>query len=252
MIFWAARWIDQGCPRVVFDNNYASLLMATDVGKDLTDKVVFPWKAFLIELAEGTLSFRDGEGNPHPVQKIFVQVMNPEGEDKFNIVAMARNGLQLWRHGSRINELTISKTSRDRVWDIGYKTDSRDDRVLNLIGRLVISMCVAMSDPDNFRKQTPSRKNKIKHRLSKQPALPEIQTFIIGKPTKLNCRPALTDYIEGTRRGPTVRFLVRGHWKLQAYGPGRTKRKLIQIEPYWKGPEEAKILTRTVLMGEQE
>jgi hypothetical protein len=33
----------------------------------------------------------------------------------------------------------------------------------------------------------------------------------------------------------TVRVLVTGHWKNQPYGPGSSLRKLIWIEPYWKG-----------------
>ncbi len=39
------------------------------------------------------------------------------------------------------------------------------------------------------------------------------------------------------------RFIVRGHYRNQAHGPGRRHRKMIWIEPYWKGPEEgAKIM----------
>jgi hypothetical protein len=40
------------------------------------------------------------------------------------------------------------------------------------------------------------------------------------------------------------RFIVRGHWKQQAHGPGRTERKLIFVEPYWKGPADSPVLAR--------
>lgn len=33
-----------------------------------------------------------------------------------------------------------------------------------------------------------------------------------------------------------VRSLVAGHWKMQPCGEGRKDRKLIRIEPYWRGP----------------
>lgn len=33
------------------------------------------------------------------------------------------------------------------------------------------------------------------------------------------------------------RFTVRGHWRQQPYGPGRTLRRNQWIEPYWKGPD---------------
>lgn len=254
MILWAARWVDQGCPRVIFDNHYASLLMSTDVGTDMLDKVVFPWRAFLIEMPDNLLAIKNEEGALHAICKVFVQIIRADGHDydTVNIIAMAKNGLQLWRHGVPLEKLTSAKASRERIWgdDFGLKTDSRDDRILNLLGRLIISMCVALSDPDNYRLQ---KVKKQKHRLGakyqQKPKLPEVQTFIIGKPTKINCRPALIDYIEGvTRKGPTVRFLVRGHWKFQPHGPDWSLRKLIKIDPYWKGPEEAKILTRAISM----
>jgi len=41
------------------------------------------------------------------------------------------------------------------------------------------------------------------------------------------------------------RFIVRGHWKRQSFGEGRTQRRLIFVEPYWKGPANAPVLSRT-------
>lgn len=42
----------------------------------------------------------------------------------------------------------------------------------------------------------------------------------------------------------SVRHLVRGHWKMQAHGPGRKERKHIFVEPYWRGPELAEVVNR--------
>jgi hypothetical protein len=41
------------------------------------------------------------------------------------------------------------------------------------------------------------------------------------------------------RRKIGVRFLVRGHWKRQAYGPKRGLRKTIYVSPFMKGPDGA-------------
>lgn len=35
------------------------------------------------------------------------------------------------------------------------------------------------------------------------------------------------------------RFMVRGHPKMQVYGPGGSLRKRVYIAPYWKGPQDA-------------
>ena len=39
---WAARWVDQGCPRVVIEDRFAALLMSTDAGPEVADLVVPP------------------------------------------------------------------------------------------------------------------------------------------------------------------------------------------------------------------
>lgn len=38
---------------------------------------------------------------------------------------------------------------------------------------------------------------------------------------------------------PSVRFMVRGHWRNQAHGTGNAERKLIWIRPFYKGPDVA-------------
>lgn len=40
------------------------------------------------------------------------------------------------------------------------------------------------------------------------------------------------------------RFIVRGHWKQQPCGSGRSERRMTFIEPYWKGPADAPALAR--------
>lgn len=43
------------------------------------------------------------------------------------------------------------------------------------------------------------------------------------------------------------RIQTRGHWKSQAYGPGHTERKIIFIEPYWRGPDAAEVINKTYI-----
>lgn len=51
-----------------------------------------------------------------------------------------------------------------------------------------------------------------------------------------------------TGRTVSVRFMVKGHWKKQAYGPKRGMRKQIYISPFLKGPDSAplKVAATTV------
>lgn len=47
---------------------------------------------------------------------------------------------------------------------------------------------------------------------------------------------------------PLVRFMVRGHWRRQPYGPEGQERKLIWIRPYYKGPDLAATINKPYLL----
>lgn len=64
---------------------------------------------------------------------------------------------------------------------------------------------------------------------------------------KLHTKVTVIDLrrIEGAKRGEgeshiewRSRWVVRGHWRWQAYGPGRTERRRIWVAPFIKGPED--------------
>lgn len=54
--------------------------------------------------------------------------------------------------------------------------------------------------------------------------------------------------ISGVGSALAVRQLVRGHWKRQPVGPGGQERKLILVEPYWRGPEMAEVIEKPYLV----
>jgi len=42
----------------------------------------------------------------------------------------------------------------------------------------------------------------------------------------------------------THRFMVRGHFRMQRYGPGNERVKRIWISPFWKGPDMAEVIQK--------
>jgi hypothetical protein len=65
-------------------------------------------------------------------------------------------------------------------------------------------------------------------------------------PTRFGVQsPSGDDRQPGTGGKLTKRFLVRGHYKNQAYGPGHSLRRLIFVEPFEKGPDAAELIART-------
>lgn len=63
--------------------------------------------------------------------------------------------------------------------------------------------------------------------------------FRIGRPIKLG--PKIRAALEPGRTGAVweleKRFVVRGHWRNQAFGPEHSLRRKQWIQPFWKGPE---------------
>jgi hypothetical protein len=127
-----------------------------------------------------------------------------------------------------------------------------DRRAFVLVSRLVCGVCLAMSDPDNIK---PPKESKTSSSHKEDPRDPPVlRTYQLGKPIKLDFRPAIESYLNGTRKGgvPEVQTLVRGHWKMQTYGPHNSLRKAIHVSPYWRGPEDGPINVRDHVLGEEK
>lgn len=60
-----------------------------------------------------------------------------------------------------------------------------------------------------------------------------------------------TEHISKARREGRQyisRWMVRGHWRNQAWGVGMADRKLLFVQPYWKGPRSGEDLVRNYLV----
>jgi len=68
--------------------------------------------------------------------------------------------------------------------------------------------------------------------------------MLLGKSIRIDRTIPQTDG-EGTGRSIEVRFRVSGHWKNQPHGTKGLLRKLIWIEPYWKGAEDSPLKLST-------
>jgi hypothetical protein len=55
-------------------------------------------------------------------------------------------------------------------------------------------------------------------------------------------RAEATAHAEGSGRHVGVRFVVRGFYRRQPVGPGRTERKLVYVAPHWRGPLDAPVV----------
>lgn len=69
--------------------------------------------------------------------------------------------------------------------------------------------------------------------------------FVLGEQAKTTISSGQSAASSGSGNSPAARFLVRGHWRNQAHGPARALRKLMWIQPHWRGPEDSPVVPPT-------
>jgi hypothetical protein len=243
VVLWlfVGRWVDQGAPRVLLDDQLAASLMATDVGLDSIPYIKPPWRAFMIELPPGLLVL-----GSRSFQRILVRYATYEGVPQwfYSVKELNEN-----EDSEADTGLSTKATTEGLIlgdWGDTGEIEDQLVRVNYLVGRLILSLCLALSDPGTTLREQKRSKGRG-NRFRTPHSVPDTRNFIVGRPITVDCRPAIREYVEGRNKRAgsiSVQVLVRGHWKHQAHGVGRALRKLIHIEPYWKGPEGAKILLR--------
>lgn len=252
----SARWCDNGFPQVTMGHKYCSYLMASTMSPEACDYVKPPWNAFVIEVPNDVLFLSDSDTKEeHMIRRILVLRLSTHSKGQahcWGYVAFTDSSLTLWRYGVTAAELAVPSEEGMVMGEGSQEFTAVDERLAIVIGRFIISTCLAMSDPTNIKKTGAGHKEYEKgaHRTSDEPVL---RTFQIGKPVKLDFREAISRYIKyGAKRMPSVQVLVCGHYKMQPYGPRHSLRKLLWIQPFWRGPEDAPILVRPHELGTKE
>lgn len=231
--------------------------MATGLSVDALDTlVVLPWPAFMIRIPTGLLSVESPiESGEYPVTLIgMMQYL-----DALHLwVASERNELNLWNQSANFSGLyhhePPSEESRvllERTLPPGEwapVVDGQRLRTVHLILNLLAGVCLELSDPRTLADSSQgSSGGGFKNVDGKRTALPSYDRFELRRAVQVDVRDAVRAYVEHGGRHPKVQTLVRGHWKMQAHGKGRELRKLVHVEPYWRGPEDAPVSARVKL-----
>ncbi len=203
------RWRRSGFARLDVGHKLAAALMLTDV-KDVTLKC--PWEAVSIKIPDGLC------GN---FRRLWVAA--DENQKPCLISAVTATGM-------------ASGTSPDqRVVDM---TDAQ----AQLLECFMNGALLSVTDTASIRSGEHGVSGKHK-RHSGPPVAGELYT--LGGTIDMDLRASVRAVWSGEKRsGPKVQFVVRGHWREQAYGPNLSLRKRIWIKPFWKGPEESRVLLR--------
>lgn len=246
-VLWAARWAGLGCPHVVLGHKLAASLMATATPEEVAEGLTLPWPAFVIAVPERLLEIPAPGAASASVHEIgYVCVLSSDdgialfvrnrGDDQFLLVKTARTLGEVVEGPDSEGELDLLPE--------GTPVDQIHRRAIAMVIRLVIGVALEMLDPERVRrpKDTTIKSKSVKKRGDDAPSL---LTYTLVRDVVVDCRDAVREHLSGRRSGKlSVQVLVRGHWKRQAFGRSRQERRVIHVEPYWRGPEDAPIALR--------
>lgn len=267
------RWFGNAFPKIEIDPKFAATLMATKLTPEVLDDVVTPWSDFIIDTKGSPLSYLTKNEVRFRVDHIFVSAFKHEGQQTWN-TSLFSGEWEMFRSlniptadliGPEAQAMERFEDSAGTMPDEPDEADPRfrdsmlsgfdpmerarvlrvNARAMVLAQRLVIGACLSMSDPHTFRERQRTRERASPFKPKYLRGLPLVHVFELGRPVKIDCWDAMDAFCTGdAKRMRNVQWPVRGHWRNQACGPNFSLRKPVQIEPYWKGPEDAPILVR--------
>lgn len=258
---WFWTWAEGACTTLVTGHKYAAALMCTDAGDAF--ELSLPWPALRFRVPDGLLA---GEGYSYKWIYLIdawegLPAMFTISEDQIgrnNARSAARHSCGaniacvLWpedEEGFTAKVFAAHPLDDEFADSDEIKHADLKERFVVLARRFTIGMLQSVIHTNNFSTRVGTGPRSVG---SREP--PKHRVIMVGKPLKIDARAQVkrwleTDHTHRKHAPPALQRLVRGHYKRQVIGVGRAGRKVIWIEPYWRGPEDAPILTRPYHVG---
>ena len=211
------KWSMNGFPRLVLDKLQAYEFISTNAGDDPEVMQFSPWSAYLIDIPHDVLQVPvDGRMQSFDV----IAVLDDDGDRGF--VVRGRHS----DHAISGRLVFPLPDWSDDVPRVVRENESALDRVRDAAAHLIVSSEIEMNDREQLIE--------IKGRAKFGKSLNAPGTYKLGRVVTIDCSEHVKEYLAGERRtAPRVRWLTRGHGKMQTYGPRNSLRKPIRIAPYW-------------------
>lgn len=281
---FAGRWAMCGYPTITLGHRTAASFCMTKMRTDdANDFVKAPWPAFAIRIPPGLLAVEsEGELFDAPLlvatclKSDFIPESKVADEDRWwwKLSAVSRmaeelerriqndpvlggylGGVSLWGFNQPtrfLAELDPDENNLDgftRWEDEDHKAQDSDKRSERMARAMLLACSMYLSGDPRERAERASeggitvRERKSKKRESDE--LPQYTEFELTSSIKLNLHHTVRDYVKHGGSISSVQTYVHGHWKRVAIGTGRAQRKLVHIQPYWRGDPDAPISART-------
>jgi hypothetical protein len=236
-----ARWAEGGYPTVEMGHKFAAALLVSNIAPEMLEDMKAPWRSFAINVPDNLIFLWCEKSKARvPVRQILVlQINDQTGCWSFTAYT---DTVIVWQYCPP-KDLLVQRWPEDKSQNFEASTMSDlDTYAVSLIGRLIVTTCAAMmihnmsvpTGPGHAAHATARKKG------AEPPQMPSM--YKVGRPIKVDFR----DHVRAISSGEkdvsqvSVRTFVKGHIR---YWP-HNKEKIIMIDPYWRGPEDAAILVR--------
>jgi hypothetical protein len=237
-------WAEAGYPTLKASHTFTAALASTTVSKENAEDIEVPWLTFMVHLPSDMFAHPEtGE----MIDRLLVsQQTYPKKFATMNAYSREKDkqlGMRTPVNGTLADLLFVDE---EKLEDLMVSESARLWRVLC---RVCVGLLYTLQHTNNWKSKYPIFDSK--RTFEKGP--PKHRVVIVGRPLNYDARPGVAAYLRGDRPGhgpPSVQSLVMGHYKRQVVGIGRRGRKVIWIEPYWRGPKDAPILMRPHKLGD--
>lgn len=227
-------WAQDGFNTFELDDATVSLLMATDAQGEFRT-VHPPFRTQMLIIPRGWIRVNH-KGETHDITRFWLSVADLPADSGFTRrVSVCTNddfSLHAWRNPEDWFN-----------YESGAPEDESYDTAVELMLRLSASFSLWMATkPGRMYKSTSKGKKSRKER-----ARPT--RWYVGKRS-----PIPRDFVntvkgavgQGSLKGKklSMQHVVRGHYKKQPCGQGLTERKIVWVEPYWRGPDSEEAWAR--------
>lgn len=266
-----ARWYRGGLPRIRLSHGLAAQLALTDpTGIEAAD-VCMPFRCYMLEFPfpQGPVVLDDGKEDA--VAMLVMDYRLPCDPVEFGVGAKSlaellallvkQRGESQWIHrnihgllyaGSSALEIAVPLRRAIAFPSAAPGIPDRDRRAGLLAQRIVVNLALYVKHVDSLGGSTGTGGKAVNHDHDLTSMLYEVGTEVkLERPLRDAARAFCMRGQAHKKWKLDKRFIVRGHWKKQACGKERTERKLVFVEPYWKGPMGAPVVARLYTGGEE-
>lgn len=240
----SAAWVDCGAPIVSCTDSYAAALVVSEPSKVAPSET--PWNVFLLRPPSFVPLFAK--------ERFLVSYYPNSGEVVWSALS---SSFELFDNVFKftwpefLHTCTAEEISEHRVVTGVTAPDIHDVALatsINMIFRLIANLiCAGAAEPEAIRALGKRRDEgcSVPRQCLRDNGKANVSNYLIGRPVSCDFLPYVREWVRSgaaPSKRPGVKFVVRGHWRNQAYGTKHACHRLQWIEPHMKGSDDAPLV----------